>query len=113
MIATSRIEKRHCGNSGLPFMNSSTSLPFTFSSIRAFTSSVIVVTPSFGYAGGELERVKLAAHAHAEPGINRPLLHHPRLATETLAHNAGGLIVAVPGPLRHPDRHTRDCTPAQ
>src|SRR3546814_4352797 len=54
-------------------MNSSTSLPFTFSSIRAFTSSVIVVTPSFGYAGGELERVKLAAHAPAERGINRAL----------------------------------------
>src|SRR3546814_19224394 len=74
-------------------MNSSTSLPFTFSSIRAFTSSVIVVTPSFGYAGGELERVKLAAHAPAERGINRALLHHPRLATETLAHHAGGIMV--------------------
>src|SRR3546814_15892709 len=89
-------------------MNSSTSLPFTFSSIRAFTSSVIVVTPSFGYAGGELERVKLAAHAPAERGINRALLHHPRLATETLAHHAGGIMVAVAGKIGDLDLRIRD-----
>ncbi len=33
-ICTTAAEKPHCGNTGVPFMNSTTGLPFTSSSMR-------------------------------------------------------------------------------
>ena len=43
-MAIAWLEKPHCGNSGVPFMNRTTSLDLTMSPMRALTSDMIFET---------------------------------------------------------------------
>src|SRR4028118_1690486 len=82
-IATARLEKPHCGNRDVPFMNRTTSFAFTISSIRLLVS--LIAASLFGRHGSaELERVEHPAHAPAERLVNQLVLFHARHAPEGL-----------------------------
>ena len=48
-----------------------------------------------GNAGGQLQRVKFAAHPPAERGIDRTLLRDARLAPKAFRHDPRGIMIAV------------------
>src|SRR3954470_12020046 len=101
-MAIARLEKPHCGKSGVPFMNSTTSLFFTTSSIRSRTS-VMLPNPLLGYAGGELERVQLGAHAPAQCLVDALMLADQRLAAEALRDHPRFIMIAVAGEIHDLD----------
>src|ERR1051325_4696709 len=94
-IATARLEKPHCGKSGVPFMNRTMSLFFTTSSMRSRTS--VMSLPLLGDAGGQLERVELGAHAPAQGLVDALMLAHERLAAKALRDHPRFIMVAVAG----------------
>src|SRR4051794_27438527 len=75
-IDTARAEKPHWGKRALPFMNRTTSWPWTISSILELASE----TSDMGGlllnwdGGGELERVERSAHPSAKGFVDSPLL---------------------------------------
>src|SRR4051812_41200876 len=101
-MAIARLEKPHCGKSGLPFMNSSTSLPSTRPWMRSCTSSVTCLLLDWRF-GGELERVEHAAHAPAERRINRLVLAHARHSPEHGGDHPRCIVIAVSGEIGYLD----------
>src|SRR4051812_30276007 len=91
-----RLEKPHCGKSGVPFMNRTTSLFFTTSSMRPRTS-VMILFLLLGDAGGELERVKLGAHAPAQCLVDALMLADERLPAEAFRDHPRLIMIAVAG----------------
>src|SRR3954462_14743319 len=86
-------EKPHCGKTGEPFMNSTTSLPVRSLLIRSLTVASIVVL----LFGGRLQRhrVQLVAHAALEGLVNHLVLLHPGLALERCRDHVRRIVVAV------------------
>ena len=91
-MVIARLEKPHCGNSGVPFMNSTTSLLFTISSMRLLHRSSFV---SCGRCSLKLQRMQFSAHPAAERGIDALVLPDPRHPREGRAHDPGGIMIAV------------------
>src|SRR6476646_7440088 len=85
-MATARLEKPHCGNSGVPFMNSTTSWSLTIWQMRVLASDMAggpewrFLGMSGGNGGGQLQGVQLAAHAVSERLVDQLVLLHPALA---------------------------------
>src|SRR5687767_15908255 len=106
-MATARLEKPHCGNSGVPFMNSTTSWLLTMSAMRACGSDMARVpfASLVGNRGGQLQGVQRAAHAAFQRGIDRLVLGHARLALEAVPDDVRGVVIAVAGEVG--DRHFR------
>src|SRR5215217_6841677 len=75
-IWTTRAEKPHCGNTGVPFMKSTTGLDFTSASMRSKAGLVIGLGPSRRGGGLEGEGVQLAAHAPLQSGVDDLVLLH-------------------------------------
>src|SRR3954447_6953517 len=94
-IATARLEKPHCGNSAVPFMNRTMSFCLTMSSMRL----VALVTDSLRvrHCGFELQCVKLTPNAPPERGIDGLMLLDAAEPGEALADHARGIMVAVAG----------------
>src|SRR5687768_4090069 len=94
-IATARLEKPHCGNNAVPFMNRTTSAELAISPMRALVS--VIGLSSFRRCGGELEGVENTAHAPAERLVNHSVLLRPRLASKRLGDHSRRIMVAVAG----------------
>src|SRR5438067_9915503 len=94
-MATARLEKPHCGNRAVPFMNSTMSLLFTSSSIRVVAS--LTGRLRFRHCGFELQCVKLFPYSPPERGINRLVLPDSGHAGEAAAHHPRRIMVAVAG----------------
>src|SRR3954469_25407999 len=94
-MATARLEKPHCGKRAVPFMNRTTSLLWTISSIRVLVSDM--GSSSIGGRGGELERVEGAAHAAAQRLVDALVLADARQAPEAFGDDPRGIMVAVAG----------------
>src|SRR6185295_8400258 len=94
-MAIARLEKPHCGNSAVPFMNRTMSFCFTMSSMRLVAS----VTDSLRvrHCGFELQCVKLTPNTPAERGIDGLMLPDAAQPGEAVADDARGIMVAVPG----------------
>src|SRR4051794_40127488 len=90
-----RLENPHCGKSGVPFMNRTTSLFFTTSSMRSRTS--VMLFSLLWNAGGKLERVQLGAHAPAQCLVDALMLADERLAAEALGDHPRFIMIAVAG----------------
>src|SRR5438045_835483 len=117
-MAIARLEKPHCGKSAVPFMNRTTSLERTSSSMRVVASVMIssrgpgggpdLVSNSIWCRSRQLQGVERAAHAAAERFIDLLVLADPRQAAEALGHHAGGIMVAVAGKIRDLDPRVRN-----
>src|SRR5258708_4833417 len=102
--STTAAEKPHCGNTGVPFMNSSTSFLPISSRMRSNTSLMSEtpedLTLNIGRSGllrhgGELECVENAAHPAAQRAIDHLVLLDLRLAGEGRRNHRGGIVIAV------------------
>src|SRR5437868_13545108 len=93
-MAIARLEKPHCGNSAVPFMNRTMSFCLTMSSMRL----VALVTDSLRvrHCGFELQCVKLTPNAPPERGIDGLMLLDAAEPGEALADDARGVMVAIP-----------------
>src|SRR5687767_16037912 len=109
-MATARLEKPHCGNSGVPFMNSTTSWLLTMSAMRACGSDMARVpfASLVGNRGGQLQGVERAAHPALERGVDRLVLGDARLALEAVPDHMGGVVVAVAGEVGDGDFGSRE-----
>src|SRR5688500_15292960 len=94
-IATARLEKPHCGKSAVPFINRTTSLERTISSMRVVAS--VIAASSIREGGGELEGVERAAHAAAQRLVDALVLADPRQPADALRHHPRGIVIAVAG----------------
>src|SRR3954452_9655280 len=92
-IVTARLEKPHCGNSAVPFMNRTMSLLFTSSSMRDLASPTGCLRVR--HCGFELQCVKLSPSSPPESGIGGLMLLDAAPAGETAAPDAG--CIMVPG----------------
>src|SRR4051812_19497921 len=73
-IAIERLEKPHCGNKAVPFMNSTISLELTMSAIRDCASLTGHLRRHCGF---ELQCVKLSPNSSPKRGIDRLMLPDP------------------------------------
>src|SRR5438067_8376957 len=105
-MATARLEKPHCGNRAVPFMNSTMSLLFTSSSIRVVAS--LTGRLRFRHCGFELQCVKLSPYSPPKRGIDRLMLFDAAQPGETAAHDASGIMVAVAGQIADLDFGVRN-----
>src|SRR5206468_2015532 len=100
-IAIARLEKPHCGNRAVPFMNRTMSFDFTMSAMRACGS--LTGCLRIRHCGFELQCVKLSPYSSPERGIDRLMLPDAAQPREAPAHHACGIMVAVAGKIA--DRH--------
>src|SRR5687767_6041722 len=96
-MATARLEKPHCGNRTVPFMNRTTSFLLTISSMRSRTAVMTWLLHSLGCGGGELERVQLGAHPSAQRFVDALMLLDARQPPEALGDHPRFIMVAVAG----------------
>src|SRR4051812_13260274 len=94
-IEIARAEKPHWGKRALPFMNRTTSLDWTISSILELASDIWGLL--IWNCGGELERVERPAHPAAERFVDPALLGDARHPPETLGDHPRAIMVAVAG----------------
>src|SRR5258708_28435782 len=110
--STTAAEKPHCGNTGVPFMNSSTSFLPISSRMRSNTWGSLI-SFSWGYAkggaglalnigpsgrlrhGGQFEGMENAPHAPAQGAIDHLVLLHLGFAGKGRGNNRGGIMVTV------------------
>src|SRR6185437_4513133 len=99
-MAIARLEKPHCGNSDVPFMNRTMSLFFTISSIREVAS---LTGHLRWHRRFELQCVKLSPYASPKRRIDRLVLPDPAHSFKAAADHARGIMIAVAGKIA--DRH--------
>src|SRR5215469_7123378 len=112
--STTAAENPHCGNTGVPFMNRSTSCLPISSRMRSNTwGSLISISPRSTRAGagvatnigrsrplrhgGQLQGMQNAPHATTERAINHLVLLDLGFAGEGRGNHRGGIVVAVAG----------------
>src|SRR3954463_5313626 len=100
-IAIARLENPHCGNSAVPFMNSTMSFALTRSSMRAWAS--LTDRLRVRHRGFELQCVKLSPNSPPERGIDGLVLPDPAEPGKAWADDAGRIMIAVAGEVA--DRH--------
>src|SRR5690348_5971300 len=100
-MAIARLEKPHCGNRAVPFMNRTTSFLLTMSSMRDLAS--LTVSLRLRHRGFELQCVKLSPNSSPERRIDRLVLADAAHSFKPLRYDACGIMVAVPGEIA--DRH--------
>src|SRR5882724_80454 len=124
-ICTTWPENPHCGNCGVPFMNSTTSLDFTSLSMNC--SMLMVSSYACSRRGGQIlapnvaqdsadsqrasvrnprlqrQRMERTAHLALQRFIYDLVLLHARLAAERGGDHGCGIMVAVAGEIA--DRH--------
>src|SRR5438067_2941267 len=105
-IAIARLEKPHCGNRAVPFMNRTMSFDFTMSAMRACGS--LTGCLRIRHCGFELQCVKLSPYSPPERGIDRLMLFDAAQPGETAAHDASGIMVAVAGQIADLDFGVRN-----
>src|SRR6188508_1257569 len=115
--STTAAEKPHCGNTGVPFMNRSTSFLPISSRMRSNTSligklprdlPVNIGRSGLLRHGSELQRMQHAAHPAAQRAIHHLVLLDLRLAGEGGRDNRGSIVVAVAGEILDLDLGVRD-----
>src|SRR4051794_19761419 len=85
-MAIARLEKPHCGNRAVPFMNRTMSFDFTMSPMRLVASLTDGLRSfALGHCRFELQCVKLSPYSSPEGGIDRLMLLDPAEADEALA----------------------------
>src|SRR5690606_10868308 len=100
---TTTAEKPHCGNTGVPFMKSTTSLLPTSWSMRwrRVSSSILAILLSGRYAGSlrrrrlQSEGVELSPHPPLQCLVNHLVLLHAVLSGEGSRHDMARVVVAV------------------
>src|ERR1700754_4771001 len=90
-IAMARLEKPHCGNRAVPFMNSTMSFELTMSAMRDWAS---LTDGLRWHRGFELQCVKLSPYSTPECGIDRLMLFDAAQSGETRAHDTRSIMVA-------------------
>src|SRR3954467_4557804 len=94
-IETARLEKPHCGNKAVPFMNRTSWFDFTMSAMRFWASLTGLLR--IRHCGFELQCVKLSPYSPPKRGIDRLVLLYPAQPAKAAAHHARGIVVAVAG----------------
>src|SRR6478735_10282161 len=104
-MVTARLEKPHCGNKAVPFMNSTMSLLFTSSAIRLWAAFWASLTGRLRirHCRFELQCVKLTPHAPPKRRIDRLVLANAAHSFKAAADHASRIMVAVAGKVA--DRH--------
>src|SRR5206468_10369344 len=105
-MATARLEKPHCGNSAVPFMNKTMSLLFTSSSMRDLASLTICLRVR--HCGLELQCVKLSPYSPPKRGIDGLMLLDAAQPGKTAAHDTRCIMVAVAGKIANFDLRVRN-----
>src|SRR4051794_34232067 len=100
-MAIARLEKPHCGNSAVPFMNSTTSFLLTRSAMRSVES--LTGRLRFRHCGFELQCVKLSPYSSPKRGIDRLMLLDAAQPVEAAAFDARCIMVAVAGKIADRD----------
>src|SRR4051812_37228597 len=114
--STTAAEKPHWGNTGVPFMNSSTSFLPISSRMRSNTSlignsqdlTLNIRRSAPRRHGGQLQGVQHAAHAIAQRPIDHLVLLDLGLAGKGRRNDRGRPMVAVAREVLHLDRGVRD-----
>merc|ERR1712185_359300 len=97
---TTAAEKPHGGNTGVPFMNRTTSLVSISPWIRSLVAVSNIVSsprwsPSLRRRRLQGQGVQLGAHAALQRGINHLMLLNARFAAKRLAHDVARVVIAV------------------
>src|SRR6266850_877548 len=109
--STTAAEKPHCGNTGVPFMNSSTSCLPISSRMRSKTWGSLISISSMRHRGrgsglnigpsgplrhgGQFKGMQHTAHAVAQRAIDHLVLLNLGFAGEGCGNDRGGIVVAV------------------
>src|SRR4051794_27179296 len=99
-MAIARLEKPHCGNSGVPFMNRTMSFLPTISAMRGLAS---LTGHLRWHCGLELQCVKLSPHSIPKRRIHSLMLLDAAHPFEAPADHAGRVMVAIAGKIANAD----------
>src|SRR6478672_2036413 len=109
-MAIARLEKPHCGKSGVPFMNRTTSFLLTISAIRVLASVWVslIVSLRLRRCGFKLQRMKFTPDPPPERRIDRLVLANAAHSLEASGDDPRGIMVAVPGKIADGDLGIRN-----
>src|SRR4051794_23498714 len=99
-MAIARLEKPHCGNSAVPFMNKTTSSVLTRSAMRLWASLTVYLR---WHCCLELQCVKLSPYTAPKRRIDSLMLPDPAHSREAPADHARRIMIAVASEIT--DRH--------